>query len=380
MPNLKSNLWKYFIFAFTLRRNYIPILSIYFLTLPDTTANMIGIYTGIGYIVAFLLEIPSGYFADIFGHKRTLILSRILMLASTASFVFVQNFFGFALGSIFLSTALAFSSGTASAFFHETLAGLGREKEYTKLLGKIRGTVSLIAAFFIIALPFFTAIDIILPLVITLFIDVIGLIVTFSFITPKVHENIDGQKIKSIFKIFKEVRKLNFLPFILFTGSISGFIESLGYPIILIGFVMGLSRFVWFIVGRYSYLIEKHLTMKQHFLFEIILFSSYFFLAAFISHPYALSIVFIIGVGYMWGRTQVIESYILNNYVSDKRYKATILSIGGQISLFFKVAVSFLLGFLVSYSYSFGYLVLGIILLLLLSTSFISIKKSEVTV
>jgi hypothetical protein len=61
---IESNIWKYFLIQFTNRRNFIPILSVYFLTLADTHANQIGLYTGIGYIAAMLMQMPSGYIAD----------------------------------------------------------------------------------------------------------------------------------------------------------------------------------------------------------------------------------------------------------------------------------------------------------------------------
>ena len=46
---LAANTWKYFVFLLSQRRHYIPILSIYFLTLPSTTAKQIGLYSGIGH-------------------------------------------------------------------------------------------------------------------------------------------------------------------------------------------------------------------------------------------------------------------------------------------------------------------------------------------
>lgn len=385
MSNLNSNIWKFFIYLLTLRRNYITVLSIYFLTLPNTTANMIGLYTGIGSLVAFFLEVPSGYFADRFGHKKTLILAKFLLLFSTLSFIFFQNFYGFVLGSTFLSVSFAFSSGTSSAFFHETLEGLGRTKEYSKLYGRIRGNVSLISMFFIIALPFLTVIDIILPFIVSLVFDVIGLIVAFTLVNPKSKVKLNGNKIKSISLIFKEARELNFLPFIIFVGAISGFmvgesgfryvyLESLGYPIIFLGFVMGLSRFVWFLIARYAYLIEEYFTIKQHLFFEIIFFSFSFILMAYFSNPYLVAFFPIIMLGYMFGRSQVIESYILNNHLKDKNYKATILSIQSQVGLFFQFVVPFSIAYIMNYSFKLGYLVLGVSLFFILLISFMKIK------
>jgi len=43
----ENNIWKFFIFSLSQRRNFIPLLSIYFLTLPNTHANQIGLYTGL---------------------------------------------------------------------------------------------------------------------------------------------------------------------------------------------------------------------------------------------------------------------------------------------------------------------------------------------
>ena len=77
---IKSNLWKLFFFVLSQRRNYIPILSIYFLTLPNSTAQQIGIYSGIGAIAGFLLEVPSGYISDKMGHKSALVMAKIFML------------------------------------------------------------------------------------------------------------------------------------------------------------------------------------------------------------------------------------------------------------------------------------------------------------
>ncbi len=55
---------KFIFYLLSQRRNFIPILSIYYLTLPDTTANQIGVFTALGYLFSFILEIPSGYISD----------------------------------------------------------------------------------------------------------------------------------------------------------------------------------------------------------------------------------------------------------------------------------------------------------------------------
>ncbi len=161
---LKANIWKYFIILLTERRNYIPILSLYFLSLPDTTAQQIGLYIGIGSLAGFLLEIPSGYLADTFGHKFSLILAKLSLLLSTCFFVFSSSLIYFIFGSVFISAGFAFASGTSSAFFHNTLTNLNRESEFGTLSGKIRGYVSLVSAFLILALPFLSSFSLLMPI------------------------------------------------------------------------------------------------------------------------------------------------------------------------------------------------------------------------
>ena len=89
---LESNIWKFFIFELTQRRNFISLLAILFLMIPDTKVFQIGLYTGIAAIFSFFLEVPSGYFSDKFGHKRTLILSKILMAISLALYIIAEDF------------------------------------------------------------------------------------------------------------------------------------------------------------------------------------------------------------------------------------------------------------------------------------------------
>ena len=385
--NLSSNLWKFFIFSLSQRRHFIPILAIFFLTLPNTNAQQIGIYIAIGFVFSFLFEIPSGYFADKFGHKRTLIFAKILMILSLLFFIFAQSLYYFILGSILLSLSVAFSSGTASAFIHNTLVNLKREKEYTKIMSKIAANVSIISMVLIILLPFLTKISIVLPLKINLIFDLIGLIAVFSLKSPKEKFHIEQSKPKSFFHVVKTAINPKFYPTAIFTGAIGGFIlassgyryvylESLGYPIILIGFVMGISRLFWFFIGHNAHLLEQKIGIKKLLKTEVILFPFFFFLVSYFSNPYFVGFIFSLSTGYFWGRNQMINGYFLNNFLNNKNYKATMLSVKNQIQLVFQVVIAFAIGFLMRESYKLGFFVLSIFLLGILLLLYPFMKKS----
>jgi len=386
--NLQSNIWKAFLLSLTSRRSFYPILAIYFLTLQSTLANQIGIYIAVGSVAAFLLEIPSGYFSDLFGHKKTLVLSKLLLLASTGFFMLANSLPYFIIGSALMSAGFAFSSGTYAAFMHETLVGLKREKDYTKILSKISANASLLSGILFILLPFFTAIDIRLPLKITFVTDIIGVLIAISLVSPRKKEKIMKQKPKSILRLIKDSRKTGFYPMAIFFGLIWGFmvgssafrevyVASLGFPIIFIGSIMGVSRFLWFLIGNNIHRIEKKLTFNKFLVLEWLFIPGLFVLASVFSNPYLVGSIFAITTGYFWGRSQLLNNLFLKNYIKDKRYKATMLSIRAQLEAIVLAIVAFSVGFLMNKSYKIGFSTVGISLFILLGITYFSIKQPK---
>jgi MFS family permease len=382
---LQANIWKYFLFLLTNRRNYIAILAIYFLTLPNTTAQQIGLYIGIGWVAGFFLEIPSGYISDIFGHKKTLILAKVSMLTSTLFFAFGNSLPYFILGSCFIAFGFAFTSGTSGAFFHNTLIGLKREKEYGILDGKIRAKVSLVSAGLILLLPLLTKISIILPIKIYLIFDVIGLLVAISLFSPKIKYSAEDEEGEKIWSQLKRFKGTGFYITSLFAGVVSGFIlglsqykepfiQSLGFPIIYIGSIMALSRVVWFLVGHNLKFLKK-IKIQKLFFYEIFFFSGIFILISQLKNPYIIGSLFAVSLGYYFGRGAIIEEYYLDHFLINKRYKATMLSIKQQIGRLFESSTIILMGFIMVISYNLGFLIAGISMVILLLIIYPLMKK-----
>src|SRR3989344_3349293 len=156
---LQGNIWKYTLLLIANKRIFVAILGAYYLTIPDVTPEGIGIILLAGSLAGFIFEIPSGYVSDKIGHKTALVLSRLFMLVSTLFFLFASNIIFLILGGVFMSMAHAFHSGTGSAFMHETLRGLKREKEYAKVMGKISSIGFAIPIVFMVLTPFLVSIS-----------------------------------------------------------------------------------------------------------------------------------------------------------------------------------------------------------------------------
>lgn len=382
--NLKANIRKYFIHTLTTRRNFIPILSIYFMTFPDNIIRQLWFMTWIGSLAGFLLEIPSGYFADRFGHKKTLILAKIFLVISTSMFIIWWDFWIFALGSLFMAFWHAFNSGTKQALLHETLTELGREKEYTKISSKIWGNVSLISVLFIVTLPFFTQIDFRIPFMIGLAFDVWWLINSFLFIQPKIAQKVKTNK--SMFTIFKEFKnhKKIFLTSIFFAitfgiyMSVNWFrwvyLESIGFPVILIGLVMGLSRLVWRWLSKITHIVEARISINQLMFFEIFLYSLSFLWISLSKNLYVVWAVFILISWYQRARMPIVDNFILKN-LKDKQYKATILSMRSQVSAIISFSLMFILWFIMEFSYTRWFLTVALLAFVGLSSMFVLAKK-----
>ncbi|MFC1697884.1 MFS transporter [Nanoarchaeota archaeon] len=387
--NLASNIWKYFLYNVSLRRHFIPLLSIYFLTLPNTTAQQIGLFTGIGWIFSFLLEIPSGYISDKFGHKNTLILAKFFMLVSITCFILANSLIWFIFGAIFLSAGFAFHSGTASAFIHNTLVGLKREKDYTKVMGRLAANAALISMVLIIALPFFTTIDILLPFKINFVIDVIGLIIAFTLVSPNQKFEAEVDEPEDFWKLIKKHIGTGFFSTALYFGTIAGilvastvyrdiYVVSLGYPIFLVGFVMGISRLFWFIFGHLAHIIEKKVSFQKLMVFELLMFPVFFILITVIQNAYVVGFLFSIVIGYFWGRHSIIDHYFIKNLILNKNYKATMISVYGQIKLIYKFVTVFILGIIMGYSFQLGFLFCGISMLVILVALLPAVIKQKV--
>ena len=387
-------LLKLFIYQISVRRNFFPLMSVYFLMQPNTSLQQVGVFMGIGFILGLFLEVPSGYLADRWGHKNTLILSKIVAITSIGFYILWGTVFEeyafvcFILATIFQTLMFVSNSGTFSAFFHDFLEDRWDEKNFTKILSKQRWNVSLISVGFILFLPFATSISDFFPFVIAWITDIIGLlaIIWVKNITDK--KVIEKENTKSIWEIFSESRAIGFLPVAVFLGLIWGiqigqgafrsvYLLDLWLPVIWVGSVMALSRLVRFMVAQYIHILEEKFTMRQQFFIEILVFSLSYFLVALIPNIYIVWIIFALVIWYQWARNTLMDKYILSRYAKDKRYKATILSIRGLFNNIIAIIVSFGIWYAMNVSYKLWFLILGFVSIVGLSVSYYYIFRKN---
>ena len=88
-------------------------------------------------VVIVVLEIPSGYLADVWGRKRTIVLGAIMGAAGFAIYGISYGFMGFLIAEIILGIGQSCVSGADSAMLYDSLIESGQSKKYSKFEGRI---------------------------------------------------------------------------------------------------------------------------------------------------------------------------------------------------------------------------------------------------
>ena len=88
-------------------------------------------------IAIVILEIPSGYLADVIGRRKTLILGAVFGTFGFATYSFSFGFMGFLVAEIILGIGQSCISGADSAMLYDSLLEKGEENKYTRFEGRI---------------------------------------------------------------------------------------------------------------------------------------------------------------------------------------------------------------------------------------------------
>ncbi len=178
--NIRMYPWYY---AATSFLAWLPVFFLYFssfLSLRDVL-----LLESIYYIAVVILEVPTGYFSDLVGRKKTLVLGAIFLCLACIFYFIGMNFFILVIGQILFALHMSFVSGTNTVFHFESLRALDMGEQYgdreavVQKYGMLAGGTSALAggAIAIIGLRW--------VYVVTFIVAMIALFVTLRFKEPK---------------------------------------------------------------------------------------------------------------------------------------------------------------------------------------------------
>ncbi len=88
-------------------------------------------------VAIVVLEIPSGYLADVIGRRKTLIIGAMFGTIGFTTYSFSYGFMGFLVAELILGMGQSCISGADSAMLYDSLLERGEERKYTRFEGRV---------------------------------------------------------------------------------------------------------------------------------------------------------------------------------------------------------------------------------------------------
>ncbi|MGW6424292.1 MFS transporter [Nocardia sp. NPDC055053] len=122
-------------------RDLLPIYALYGVLFADhgLSTAQISLLLALWSMTAFVLEVPSGAWADTVSRRALLVLSSLLQATCFALWMLAPSFLGFALGFVVWGVASSLESGTFEALIYDDLVARGEPSAYASIMGWARG-------------------------------------------------------------------------------------------------------------------------------------------------------------------------------------------------------------------------------------------------
>ncbi|MFR9752728.1 MFS transporter [Nocardia sp. 004] len=136
----------------------IPLYALYALLFAEHGMGMgqISALFAIWSTTSFLLEVPSGAWADTVSRRGLLVLSGVLLTLGFTLWTVAPSFGGFAAGFVLWGAAGALASGTFEALLYDTLVVRGESAAYPRILGYTRaGAEAAVVIAIVVATPLY---------------------------------------------------------------------------------------------------------------------------------------------------------------------------------------------------------------------------------
>ena len=198
-----QNIWKLFVIKGSLW--FMIIMPVIVLFFQDHGLNLqeIMILQSCYSLALGLMEIPSGYAADILGRRKTLILGCILAFIGFSVFSVAYDFWWFLAAQIFLGLGNSFISGADTAIMYDSLLEVKAEDRFLKYEGRSVSIGNFSEAAAGIIGGFLAAISFRYPAYAQVVVAMITIPFAFSLVEPKTQTKQLKNSWKSIISVVK---------------------------------------------------------------------------------------------------------------------------------------------------------------------------------
>lgn len=330
--NLKHNIIKlYLLKALKWFMIVMPIIVLFFES-KGLSLTQIMILQGTYSLFVALFEIPSGFFADIYGRKNSILIGSIFLFLGYVIFSFFSGFNEFLFAEILLGIGGSLISGADSAILYDTLLEIKEDNEYTKIEGKTYAIGNFSEGIAGILGGFLAMTSINLPVYIQTIVMFLSIPVAMTLVEPKSSYKL-AKSFNSVITVVKDTfihnRKLRW--YIIYSSSmgiatlsiawfVQPFLMEIETPILYYGIIWAFLNFTAGITSYYSHLFNNDNLLIYISLTMII---SLILLGFYVSY---FGLIFIILIYLLRGViTPNLRNLININSTSERR--ATVLSL-----------------------------------------------------
>jgi MFS family permease len=384
---LENNIWKLHLYIGLYSFIFFTPIIVLFFQENGLSFTQIMVIQAISSIIFIGLEVPSGYFADVYGRKTALMITGISAAIAMLVFATGSNFSHFLFATILWATAGVFISGADSALMYDTLKDIKKEKDYKKIWGQnsfyyyAGGSVAYIIGGILGKMDYRYSFYAIIPFMLCL------VPLALSFTEPKRHRPVVEKNhfyhlLNGIKQSVLKNKKLRWL--LAYAAVIGSFIQIAyffyqpyfqlsGLDVAYFGLVFAGFNIIVAISAKYSHTLEEKMGQKYSLILLFILTAVSFLL---MSHfMYLLSFVFALLIQFVKGFSNVVVSdYVHQLTASDIR--ATVLSVKNLVEKTLFAVLSPFMGWVVDiYSLGQALLLSGILVLVFGSISLVVFWK-----
>jgi len=373
---LKKNITRlYLINVFGNAQFHLVVYTLFLLSKGFTTQQFFLIESAY-YLIALLLEIPTGVFSDRISRKWSLVLASVVGIPIIPIIVFSDSFIVVLLAMSIGGIGAALTSGTNTAILYDTLKALDREDDFQIIAGKMGWYGSLSMAFAGIIGGVLAQYDMAYAWWAYFAAGQMAMIVTFTLQEPPFYrETVQSESyLQHLGKSWK-ISTTGAAGYYVFYAATIWFFFSIGFwlwqpylelsavPLAWFGFIYAIQNIIGGFAGKQAHRLEAKIGTRNALLLLPIGLAVVFALES--RYTFVLGFIFIFMQSAFSGPFHpLLEDYINKRIPSSKR--ATVLSIKNMVNSTFFMLLSPMIGHLVDlYSLRMALSLMGIILVIL---------------
>ncbi len=305
------------------------------------------------------LELPSGWMADVWGRKKTLLLGAVLGSAGFLMYSFSYGFWAFVAAEIVLGAGHSFVSGADSAMLYESLKADKKSDRYVKHEGQITSAGNFAEAIAGIAAGFLAAISLRTPFYFQFVVATLAVPAALTLKEPLVQAATHLHSLKQMaLSIKNTLWKEPDLRVAILLSSVTGtatltfawlvqpFFKAIDLPVEWFGILWTALNLSVGVSSAFAYRVEGKFRRKNEVLLIIVLLSASYFLSgiAILREGIVFLFLFYLVRGLA---TPVFKNYI--NLYTPGEIRATILSVRNLIIRVCFAVIGPLLGWMTDY-------------------------------